>query len=165
MLRYFVIAAILVLGCAIVWTGLIDRSRPAVRPDLHIVRGKETPVPQEGGAGNAGARTDRPFVADAAWALSALPECLTQTLESRAKDAASVRKAIPRGAVPIVPPATLIYADCTIRVGTDDAMVLRGADRLHIPPHATFYRLGGKLILFHEDADGAQLRTYVASKP
>ena len=96
---------------------------------------------------------------DAPWALSALPECVVQVSESSGP-AAYVRAHLPRAAAAIVPPATLVYGDCTITIAGDQAFVRRGPDRLHIPPHVQFYRAPGLLALIREDSHGAQLRVY-----
>ena len=112
--------------------------------------------------GVAGAPPQGPGAAlrgDAPWALSALPECLTQVSESSGP-ASYVRAQLPRGAAPIVPPATLVYGDCTITIAGDQAYVRRGADRLHIPPSVQFYRASGRLALLREGSHGAQLRVY-----
>jgi hypothetical protein len=71
-----------------------------------------------------------------------------------------VRGHLPPGSVPIVPPATLVYGDCSIRIAGSEAYVWRGADRLRIPPHARFYRAEGLLALIRETPQGAELRVY-----
>jgi hypothetical protein len=162
-LRYLVIATILVIGVAVVASnGLGLRPRPLPTPALG--RGKEKPISAKGYANVGAEQTDGAFVADASWALSALPDCLIQINESRGP-LAFVRSALPEGAQRVAAPVTLRYGNCTILVRANDALVLRGVDRLHIPPSARFYRLGRQLLLLHSDASGAQLRTYVPSNP
>ncbi|MGB6519596.1 MAG: hypothetical protein WBE79_13955, partial [Candidatus Cybelea sp.] len=73
---------------------------------------------------------------------------------------AYVRAHLPPGAVAIVPPATLVYGDCSIRIDGSEAFVRRGADRLRIPPRVHFYRADGFLALIRETAPGAELRIY-----
>ncbi len=96
---------------------------------------------------------------DAPWALSALPECLIQTSESTGSPT-YVRAHLPHAAVPVLPPATLVYGDCSIRIVGDQAYVRRGVDRLRIPPPAQFYRVGSLLALIRETPAGAELRIY-----
>ena len=63
-------------------------------------------------------------------------------------------------AVPIVPPATLVYGDCTITIAGDEAYVRRGADRLRIPPRVQFYRAADLLALIRETPPERELRVY-----
>jgi hypothetical protein len=159
LLRYFTIASVIVLGAAVLAANWWTR-QPHAR--LRIARVAATPISATGYANNGRMRAGAPFIGDAPWALSALPECLLQKAEASGPPA-FVRAALPKGAQPIAAPATLQYRDCTIQIRADDALVTRGADRLHIPPDAHFYRLGNRLLLLYEDASGAQLRTYAPS--
>jgi len=115
--------------------------------------------PKAGGSGPPEPAPSAALRGDAPWALSALPDCLTQVSESSGPTA-YVRSRLPRGAAAIVPPATLVYGDCTITIAGDQADVWRGADRLHIPPRAQFFRASRFLALLREDSHGAQLRVY-----
>ncbi|HEY8312937.1 MAG TPA: hypothetical protein VIG51_02080 [Candidatus Baltobacteraceae bacterium] len=103
------------------------------------------------------------FFASAPWALSALPECLTQTSVTHGS-LAFVRAHLPSGLATVPAPATLHYGNCTIRVRSDDAYVTRGRDRFHIPPHARFLRGDGTLALLRTQDGSAELRTYSPSK-
>lgn len=96
---------------------------------------------------------------DAPWALSALPDCLTQTSESTGSFD-YVRAHLPPGAVRVVPPSTLVYGNCTLTIAGDQAYVRRGADRLRIPPVVRFYRAPGVLALIRLAAHASQLRIY-----
>jgi hypothetical protein len=161
LLRYFVVATILVLGLAIVLAGGWHETRAPLK--LAPGKGKVAPARGYGNDAPDSAR-DRPFIADVSWALSALPECLLQR-DEQSGQTGQILADVPKNAQPVPAPSTLHYGDCTILVRPDDAMVLRGRDRLHIPASVRFYRLGRKLILLHADSSGAQLRTYVPSNP
>ncbi len=118
------------------------------------------PVPAKpGGPAGAGRATAAPLSGDAPWALSALPECLTQTSESTGSWA-YVRTHLPAGAVPIVPPATLHYGDCSVTITGDEALVRRGNDRLRIPPRVQFYRAHDILAMIRETPHTVELRIY-----
>ncbi len=117
-------------------------------------------VPPKAGAAAARRKTAISALSgDAPWALSALPECLIQMSESHGS-LAYVRAHLPPGALAIVPPATLVYGDCSIRIDGSEAFVRRGADRLRIPPRVKFYRAEGLLALIRETAQSAELRVY-----
>jgi hypothetical protein len=154
------LSTVIVVGIAVLvaaWT-----NRDLIRIKLASVYAR---VPAKPGTaalsstGDAGA-----LRGDAPWALSALPECLTQTLESTGSQA-YVRAHLPKGATAIVPPARLVYGNCSITIANGEAIVRRGADRLRIPPRAQFYRLPGALALIRTTGDGAELRVYEPAQP
>lgn len=163
MLRYLVVATILVVGLAVVMSNALGL-RPRPLPTPALARGKEKPISAKGYANVGSEHAETAFIGDASWALSALPDCLLQINESRGP-LAFVHSALPEGAQRVAAPVTLRYGNCRILVRANDALVLRGGDRLHIPPSVRFYRLGRQLLLLHSDASGAQLRTYVPSNP
>jgi hypothetical protein len=111
------------------------------------------------GANRTERATPAPLLGDAPWALSALPECLTQTSESDGS-LAYVRGHLPPDAIAVRPPATLQYGDCSITVTGDEAYVRRGSDRLRIPPSVQFFRAEGLLALIRTTPQGAVLRVY-----
>ncbi len=155
MARYLALSAAIVLGVAIVVAGWVNRD--LIRIKIASVYAR---VPAKPGAANPRApQTAHALQGDAPWALSALPECLSQTSESTGSQA-YVRTHLPAGAARVRPPATLVYGDCSIRIAGDEAYVQRGADRLRIPPHAVFYRANGVLALIRETPGGAELRVY-----
>ncbi len=155
MVRYLILSTVIVVGVAVLATAWANRDLIRIKIDSAYARVRAKP----GGAGNAPHGPSAALHGDAPWALSALPECLTQVSESSGP-ASYVRARLPRDAAPIVPPATLVYGNCTITIAGDQAYVRRGADRLHIPPHVRFYRASGLLALMREDSHGAQLRVY-----
>lgn len=133
MLRYFVVAAVLVIGTAVVVTAyhhyelhvvvrggrgkMAPRAQPSVRPEPRRLRGLRGPAP---------------------WALSALPECMLQTQEWSGT-LSTVRPHVPHGAQEVTTWSALRYGDCTIYVSHDQAVVHRGEDWLVIPPVAHLY--------------------------
>jgi hypothetical protein len=112
-----------------------------------------------GGSAAPARVTAAPLTGDAPWALSALPECLMQTSESTGSWA-YVRAHLPAGSVPIRPPATLHYGDCSVTITGDEAYVRRGSDRLRIPPRVQFYRVQDLLAMVRETAQTVELRVY-----
>ncbi|HEY1867946.1 MAG TPA: hypothetical protein VGG70_06580 [Candidatus Cybelea sp.] len=108
--------------------------------------------------------TAAPLSGDAPWALSALPECLMQTAESTGSRH-YVRAHLPAGSVPIRPPATLHYGDCSVTITGDEAYVRRGSDRLRIPPRVQFYRAQDLLVMIRETPQAVELRVYEPARP
>lgn len=102
---------------------------------------------------------------DAPWALSALPECLTQQSVFRAIDIAALKRHIPKSAQRVAAGTELTYYNCAIAVRVNDAVVVRGADRFHIPPLSQFYTTLKSLVFIRQTTDGhgAELRIYTAS--
>ncbi|MHB8145651.1 MAG: hypothetical protein ACYDGM_00115 [Vulcanimicrobiaceae bacterium] len=159
MIRYFAIAAIIVLAVAVIATAYSARELIRIR----IASVNVTMSPKAGEAIPTSPAKAPPFIGDAPWALSALPECLIQTQRSRGS-IGYVRSRLPAGARRIVPPAQLRYGDCTIFVSGDEAYVRRGHDRFRIPPDASFYRVGNRLALLRIVGRSADLRIYQRSK-
>jgi hypothetical protein len=154
-LRYLILSTAIVLGGAVLATAWVNRELIRIK-----IAGVQVRVPAKGGEANRWqAGTPAPLHGDAPWALSALPECLTQTSESFGS-AAYVRAHLPSKAERIVPPATLVYGDCTITIAGNQAYVRRASDRLRIPPRVQFYRAQGLLAMIRETPHGAQLRVY-----
>ena len=155
MLRYLAIATVIVLACAIVAAGWINRD--LIRIKIASVYARVHPNPQPPNA--PGRETKLGLRGDAPWALSALPECLMQMSETTGP-LDYVLKHVPAGAQPIGSPASLQYGDCTILLSDDEAYVRRGNDRYRIPPRVRFYRGAGVLALVRESSNGNELRVY-----
>jgi hypothetical protein len=155
MLRYLLLSTAIVLGVAVLATGWANRDLIRIKIAAIAARAPAKP----GGAGPVPNSPAAPLRGDAPWALSALPDCLIQTSESTGS-LPYVRAHLPAGTEPIVPPATLVYGDCTITIAGDEAHVRRAADRLRIPPRVYFYRAPSLLVLIRETARGAQMRVY-----
>lgn len=155
MIRYLLLSTLIVFGAAVIVAGWVNRD--LIRVKIASVYAHVNAKP--GGASAVEGATGAPLTGDAPWALSALPECLVQMSETHGS-LAYVRAHLPPGAVPIVPPATLVYGDCSIAIVGEQAYVRRGDDHLRIPPRAHFYRAGDLLALVRESADGNELRVY-----
>jgi hypothetical protein len=155
MLRYLLLSTVIVLAVATVVAGWVNRD--LIRIKIASVYARVAP---RAGPSNAPERgRESGLAGDAPWALSALPECLTQTSESRGP-MRYVLARLPKGAAPIVPPASLVYGDCIIRIVGDEAYVSRGQDRLRIPPRVRFYRTADSIVLIRDDQESAELRVY-----
>jgi hypothetical protein len=159
MIRYLAVSTVIVLAVAVVVAGWTNRD--LIRIKLASVYARASAKP--GAFAGFERATEAPLSGDAPWALSALPECLTQTTESEGSFA-YVRAHLPAGAVPILPPARLVYGDCSIRIVGDEAYVRRGVDRLRIPPRVQFYRADGLLVLIRRATQGDELRVYEPAK-
>jgi hypothetical protein len=112
-----------------------------------------------GAAGRLPGATAAPLTGDAPWALSALPECVMQTSESNGSWQ-YVQGRLPPAAVPIRPPATLHYGDCSVTITGDEAYVRRGNDRLRIPPSVQFYRAQNLLVMIRQTPQSVEMRVY-----
>lgn len=154
MLRYFAIAAIIVLAIAVVVAARYERNLLRLKVASVDVKVPPKPGRLTTGGGGGGA-----FVGVAPWALSALPGCFTQLSETTGP-AAYVGAHLPSDAERIEPPARLIAGDCTILLRGVEAEVRRGTDRFRIPPTVRFYRVGKNLAMWRTDAQGNVLRVY-----
>jgi hypothetical protein len=154
-LRYLLISTVIVFTVAIVVAGWMNRD--LIRIKIASVYAPVSPKP--GPWNPIERRSSVPLRGDAPWALSALPECLTQVSETTGPPAYTLAH-LPSGSLPVQPPATLRYGDCTISVSDDEAFVSRGADRYRIPPKVRFYRTPRTLALLHAEAGGTELRVY-----
>lgn len=155
MLRYLLLSTAIVFAIAVTVAAWVNRD--LIRIKIASIYARVPPKP--GGASRLEAGTAASLRGDAPWALSALPDCLIQTSKSTGP-ASYVRAHLPAGAAPIVPPATLVYGDCSITIAGDEAYVRRGNDRLRIPPRVQFYRAKGYLALLRETPGGTELRVY-----
>jgi hypothetical protein len=155
MIRYLAVSTVIVLGIGIAVAAWVNRD--LIRIKIASVYARVPPKPDAAGTSFHG--TSVALTGDAPWALSALPECLSQRSESTGSRAYVLAR-LPAGAVPIVPPATLVYGDCNISIVGDEAYVRRGVDRLRIPPRVQFYRAKGLLALVRETTGSVELRVY-----
>ncbi len=160
MVKYVLMSAVIVFGGAILGAGWANRD--LIRIKIASVYARVAAKADGSSRLERGAAA--PLSGDAPWALSALPECLMQISKSTGS-ASYVRAHLPPRAVPIVPPARLVYADCSIAIAGEEAVVRRGSDRLHIPPRVSFYRAAKLLATIREGAGSAELRVYRAVQP
>jgi hypothetical protein len=159
LIRYFALSAAIVLAVLLVATAWV--ARDLIRIRIASVSIPSSPKPAAA-VGGSGIRTPRPFEGDAPWALSALPGCFDQIERVSGTDA-YVRARLPADAVAIAPPATVVYADCTISIAGGEAYVRRGPDRFRIPPMAQFYRSNDRLVVYRHEAGSSELRIYQRS--
>ena len=154
MIRALALATVLVLAFVVLITSL----------HFGIMGGGETrytsshgtPSPPQNGAD--GSRTASPVRGEAPWALSALPECVTQ-LSRRSGSRAYAGSAIPRGARPVAPPATLRVADCELHIDGSVATVSRGQKVLTVSG-ARFFVAGDTLVLDRRDGRFGDVRLF-----
>ncbi len=160
MIRYYLFATVFVLCVAVLGTAWWHRDWFVVK--LASVQSRATPPgfskPRDGGV-----RLDRPFVATASWALSAVPECLLQHAEVRG-DVAYVKAHLPNVA-PLAVGQTIHVADCVISVQNDGIHLARGRDRMHVSAPASLYRQGQRLWLYVQTQGVPLLRSYDARAP
>ena len=157
LLRYFAISAAIVFTVAVIVAGYANRDRIK----LKIASVFATVPPKAADVTLERKRHAGAVIGDAPWALSALPECFTQT--SKTIGTWSFVKAhLAASAIPVGVPATLRYGDCVIRTAPNVVFVDRGEDRMRVPPPAKLYYLPGTgLALLRGGAQGRyDLRTY-----
>jgi hypothetical protein len=157
-IRYLLVSTVIVLTVAVTVAGWTNRDLIRIKIASIYAR-----VPPKAAPPNPIATPNGvPLRGDAPWALSALPECLVQTSETTGPPH-YVLSHLPPGATIVMPPAKLTYADCTISIADDEAIVTRGPDRFRIPPRVRFYRTGATLALLHVESGGMELRVYQPS--
>ena len=162
MLRYYIIATVIVL--TVVVLGTAWNNREALESHVNASPGPVKAVsetPHGGFEGEPG-KGNEPLHGDAPWALSALPDCLIQQSISRGSRA-YVRSKLPARATAVPAGTVLHYGPCTISVHNGEAVVSRGTDRLRIPPRVTLYRADGTLALLRETGKSGELRIYTNS--
>ena len=160
MIKYLAVSTVIVLGIGVLAAAWA--SRDLIRVKIASVYARVAPKPGASSPVSSGAVAS--LSGDAPWALSALPECLTQVSKSSGSGR-YVRAHLPRSAVRVVPPARLSYGDCTISIDDDQAFVRRGADRFRIPPSVQFYRARGEVAMMRETAASVELRIYQPVQP
>jgi hypothetical protein len=159
-IKYLAVSTAIVLGIGVVVAAWVNRD--LIRIKIASVYARAGPKP--GASSPAAGGPVAPLSGDAPWALSALPECLTQVSKSIGSEG-YVRAHLPRNAVQVVPPAHLSYGDCTISIDGAEAFVRRGTDRFRIPPSVQFYRVEGEVAMMRETAASVELRVYRPAQP
>ncbi len=69
---------------------------------------------------------------------------------------------MPAAAQPLAQGTILHYRNCSITIRKDDALVVRGKDRFHIPAWSRFFLAEKKLVFLHKSKN-AELRVYTLS--
>jgi len=153
-------STVIVLGIGVVVAAWVNRD--LIRIKMASVYARVAPKPGASSRVRSGAIA--PLSGDAPWALSALPECLTQLSKSTGSTR-YVMAHLPKNAVRIAPPAHLAFGDCTIAIDGLQAFVRRGDDRFRIPPSVQFYRAGTEFAMLRAAAGSVELRVYQPVKP
>jgi hypothetical protein len=154
MLRYYLVAMLLVVGSLVVAAHF---SRPAKPIETASVQSSGTPSAPRAQA--TFTVPPRGVHGEAPWALSALPECFEQEAEAHGP-LAFVRAHLPAGMHAVIAPSVLDAADCRVRVLPRTGVVERGTERLVIPPKATFFTDGRRFALIRQTGTTAELRVY-----
>jgi hypothetical protein len=155
MLRYYLISAAIVVTLGIIVAAI---HRPG--HELRVASVQSTGSPSPPRRQVAAAFSPQPPNGNAPWAMSALPECFYQEREVHGTRA-FVRAHLPAGAHALPSGTTLRARDCTVIVGDRAVEVVRGDERLRIPPVAALYGLPrGRLALLRDDPAGSVLRVY-----
>jgi hypothetical protein len=154
MLRYYAIAAVLVIVAASVLAATVERRRE-LRVASERARGTPSPPRREA------ASTFDPgaVIGDAPWALSAVPECFRQTGETHGS-AGFVAAHLPAGARRLAPGTVVVAADCRVSVGAATLAVDRRGERLIVPPRTSVYAAGDGLAVLRAAGGSYDLRVY-----
>ncbi len=160
MIKYLAVSTVIVFGIGVVVAAWVNRD--LIRIKIASVYARVAPKP--GASSRLRSGSIAPLSGDAPWALSALPECLTQVSKSTGSTR-YVLAHLPKNAVWIAPPAHLAFGDCTIAIDGREAFVRRGDDRFRIPPSVKFYRAGGEFVMLREAARSVELRVYQPGRP
>ena len=154
-LGYLAVSALIVVTAFVIVGVYWNREQLAIR-----IKSVFVPVPPKAAQSEPPSkRGSSAFVANAGWALSVLPECFTQT-EKVTGPAKYVLAQLPAGASMLRPGASVDVADCHVTVSNDTVLVVRGSDRIRVPPIARLYRAPGSLALLRGADDGLELRVY-----
>jgi hypothetical protein len=160
MLRYFAIATVLVVGSAVLAVAWWQHQP---HKPLTLKSVNATPIPPHDSNSYANTAQTKPFVAEADWALSVLPECFSPIDLARGPSE-YVRAKLPKDAHPLPVPARLVYADCTLEYDGERVVVHRGHDRLTVPPPVTLYRSQDRLYVVRLTGNFSELRAYTPSR-
>lgn len=125
-------------------------------PDLRV-SGESSGTPSPARSEARGGESRGNVVGDAPWALSALPDCARQHFELRGP-AGIVRAKVPAGATPVE--GELVAGPCSISVTPRGIVVVRGLDRLRIPPPAQLLHAGDRYYLYRRSGEQAEVRAY-----
>ncbi len=154
MFRYYIIATLIVVAIG----GIVFAHR-LTSPDLQIsAQPTGTPTVETRAAPGAPA-TARPFTGQGPWVFSALPGCFDEQARFRGPIGELAAK-IPPLTDRIAPGTTLHAGPCTVIVRAHDIWVDRGPDRLRVPPDASLYRTGGRLVLTARTGGTIEIRRY-----
>jgi len=155
-MRYLALATVLVVAVLVIVTKLPQAPSPG-SGDPRFSSSTASPGPPQNN--DRVFDTPPPLGGEAPWALSALPECF-HVVSHRSGSPAFARFGFPHGAKPVAPGRRLRVADCTLDVGADSALVVRGENRFVVPPLARFYVAGRHVILDRSDGGRVDVHVY-----
>ena len=155
-MRYLALATLIVVAVVVVLTSFPRGPRQA-SDDPRYSSSTASPGPAQ--HLDPSRRTPPPLRGEAPWALSALPECFHQESQ-RSGSPTFARAQFPSGAALVPAGARLRVADCTLDVASDSAVVVRGDNRLFVPPVARFFVAGQRLILDRAAGGRVDVRVY-----
>ncbi len=153
MWRYLLLASAIVLG------GIALFAPRWAHAPLEIASVRASPG---GAAGATNAPDERPHGAlnlEAAWALSALPECLRECAVRRGGEA-EIRARLPARSERLAAGTVVTSGACRVIAGALDVRVERSGDRLRVPPPSELYASGEGLALVERRRNVTTLRTY-----
>jgi hypothetical protein len=161
-LRYYLIATVLVLGALAIGAAFYRPGQP-----LEVAAVQSTGSPSAPRSQAPSTLTPEPVTGEAPWALSAFPACFTQTERVRGPRS-YVRSQLPAGLRAIPSGSSARSADCTVEVLADGLRLTRGQERLSVP-RSRLYQAGGppfglfaprELVLLHDGGGWWELRRY-----
>lgn len=153
--RFYLIATLIVVAIG----SVVFAHRLATLRDFDVrAQASGTPTPTRGG-GDAVPTPSATFSGDGPWVLSALPSCFVQQ-SSIVGTTAQLTYDVPPASERIPPGTTLHRGSCTLRVREHDIWVIRGSDRLRVPPEARLYRTKKGLTLVYERDGRMEIRVY-----
>jgi hypothetical protein len=152
-IRYYLIATAIVIVI-----GSIVFAHRLAPPDLKITAQPSGTPTVETHVAEAPA-TARPFTGQGPWVLSALPGCFDEQSRVSGPYAALAGK-LPPAAARVAPGTVLSVGDCTVQIRQRDIWVVRGPDRLRVPPEAALYRVDGRLVLTVHTGRKLDIRRY-----
>jgi hypothetical protein len=157
--RYYAIATALVLA----FGTIVFANRLRALRDFDV-RGKVVGTPTPVTDRDASPVPSGTFTGQGAWVLSALPECFAQQ-SSLVGTTRALTFDVPPARERIAPGTTFRQANCVVTVREHDVVIVRGGDRLRVPPEARLYRTPKGLALVYEHGGRAQLRIYSGGEP
>jgi hypothetical protein len=161
-LRYYLAATILVVGALAVGAAF---HRPGKPLEVAAVRASGSPSAPRFQAPST--RSPAPVSGEAPWALSAFPECFTQTERVRGPRA-YVRAHLPASLHPVPSGRSARSGDCTVDVLGEGLRLKRGEERLFVA-RARLFQVGGspfersgtrELVLLREAGSSWEMRRY-----
>lgn len=131
-------------------------------PDLRVsgtVHGTPTPTAQRPDTERAAALGPAAFGASGSWTMSSLPGCFFEQ-DHLIGSVARLRAKFPPAGERVAPGTSLRSGDCTVHVRPRELWIVRGDDRLRVPPDARLYRRGDRLTLVFVAGQHAEIRHY-----